>query len=440
LTYDVQGSYVIEWTFDDGNGNSIVVPQNVTVDDVTAPAVPALPDLEGECSVTATPPSAEDVCEGTIVATTTDPLTYDVQGNYVIEWTFDDGNGNSVTVTQNVIVDDVTPPAAPVLADLTGECSVTATPPSAEDVCEGTIVATTTDPLTYDVQGNYVIDWTFDDGNGNSITVPQNVIVDDVTAPTILCISPATVDRFINQANNTYLVDGAEFDATATDNCVPDENIDISHNAGDISGAIAGASNASLDGWQLPVGTHVIEFTADDLNGNSSTCSITVTINELAISGNAEVNEDCGQIDMRVIVVDPVSSDQFVFYTTVAANGDFSLSLPGVVPGNYDVYVKPERYLQELYPLNLTGNTNFDILGLRIGDIASAPEDEFQGDGFKDNLVNALDLSVPIAVYFSEVGDPEFNPDTDLNCDGVINSLDLSLIVLYYLQTGDSPQ
>jgi len=440
LTYDTQGSYVIEWTFDDGNGNSILVPQNVIVDDVTPPAVPVLEDLEGECSVSATAPSAIDLCAGEVIGTTTDPLVYNVQGSYVIEWTFDDGNGNSITATQNVIVDDITPPATSALNDLTGECSVTATPPSALDNCEGTIVATTTDPLIYDVQGSYVIEWTFDDGNGNSVNVSQNVIVDDVSEPVISCISPDAVDRFINQANNTYLVAGAEFDPTATDNCTADENIDVSHDAAGISGAIAGAGNASLDGWQLPPGDNIITFTADDLNGNTSTCQITVTVNELALSGNADVNEECGDIDMRVIVVDPVTEDQSVFYTTVAANGDFNLSLPGIVPGQYDVYVKPDRYLQQLYDLNISGNANFDILGLRLGDIAGNDEMGFEGDGFKDNFINGLDLSVPIAIYFSEEGDPDFNPASDLNCDGIVNGLDLSLIIFYYLQGGESPE
>ena len=33
-------------------------------------------------------------------------------------WAFDDGNGNTTTATQNVIVDDITAPVTPVLADV----------------------------------------------------------------------------------------------------------------------------------------------------------------------------------------------------------------------------------------------------------------------------------------------------------------------------------
>ncbi|MBK7212416.1 MAG: hypothetical protein IPH88_03755 [Bacteroidales bacterium] len=130
--------------------------------------------MTGECSVTAIAPTTTDNCAGNITGTTTDPLTYNSQGSYIIHWNFDDGNGNSVNVNQNVIVDDITAPVAPTLADLTGECSVTAIAPTTTDNCAGSIIGTTTDPLTYNLQGSYIIHWNFDDGNGNSVNVNQN--------------------------------------------------------------------------------------------------------------------------------------------------------------------------------------------------------------------------------------------------------------------------
>ena len=73
---------------------------------------------------------------------------------------FDDGNGNTSTATQNVIIKDVTAPVVPVLADVTGECSATATTATTTDNCSGTITGTTTDALTYNTQGTHVITWT----------------------------------------------------------------------------------------------------------------------------------------------------------------------------------------------------------------------------------------------------------------------------------------
>src|SRR6185295_11772812 len=116
-------------------------------------------------------------CSGTITGTTSDALTYSAQGSYVIHWSFDDGNGNTSTANQNVVIHDVTPPVAPVLSDVTGECTATATAPTATDNCSGIITGTTSDALTYSVQGSYVIHWSFDDGNGNVSTATQNVII-----------------------------------------------------------------------------------------------------------------------------------------------------------------------------------------------------------------------------------------------------------------------
>ena len=336
LTYDVEGSYVIHWTFDDGNGNSIVVPQNVTVADNTPPVAPVLPDVTGECSVTAVAPVTTDACAGVITATTSDPLTYDAEGVYVIHWTFDDGHGNSIVAVQKIIVDDVTDPVVPGLADLTGECSITAVAPTTTDACAGTITATTTDPLTYATEGTYFINWTFDDGNGNSIDVTQKVILDDVTDPvvpslpdltgecSVTAVAPTTTDDcaglitgtttdplvYANQGN--YLINWAFDDgngniiyatqqvvvadqtppsATAPSNVVTCDGrvssiglTGVTDNCGtpvvtyNISGATTGTgSGADASGEVFNPGVSTITYTVDDGNGNSTQYVVTVT-------------------------------------------------------------------------------------------------------------------------------------------------------------------
>ncbi|MEY8847316.1 PKD domain-containing protein, partial [Psychroserpens sp. XS_ASV72] len=236
LTYNAQGTYTITWTFDDGNGNAISVPQTVIVDDVTDPATPTLSTVTGECSATASVPTTTDNCSGTITGTTSDPLTYNAQGTYTITWTFDDGNGNAISVPQTVIVDDVTDPATPTLSTVTGECSATASVPTTTDNCSGTIMGTTSDPLTYNAQGTYTITWTFDDGNGNVISVPQTVIVDDVTDPATPTLSTVT-----GECSATASV------PTTTDNC---------------SGTITGTTSDPLT--YNAQGTYTINWTFDD--------------------------------------------------------------------------------------------------------------------------------------------------------------------------------
>jgi hypothetical protein len=110
LTYTAQGTYIIHWAYNDGNGNNIVQTQTVIVKDVTPPVKPTLADVTSECSATTTAPATTDNCAGTVTGTTSDPLTYSTQGIHVITWSFNDGNGNITTAQQNLIVKDVTPP------------------------------------------------------------------------------------------------------------------------------------------------------------------------------------------------------------------------------------------------------------------------------------------------------------------------------------------
>ena len=174
------------------NGTETVTDEvKITVQDTTPPELdqPSLPDIAGECSAEITvSPTATDTCAGTIIGTTSDPLAYTEQGTHTVTWTFDDRNGNTVTQTQSVVVQDVTAPVpeTATLPAVTGECSAEITVyPTATDNCAGTITGTTTDPLVYTEHGTHTVTWTFDDGNGNTSTQTQTVTVEDVTPPEI---------------------------------------------------------------------------------------------------------------------------------------------------------------------------------------------------------------------------------------------------------------
>jgi streptogramin lyase len=114
---------------------------------------------------------------------------------------------------------DNTAPVADVdpLPVVTGECAATITAtPTATDYCEGTILGTTTDPLTYTQQGTFYVTWTYDDGNGNTSTQPQTVVVDDVTPP-VLTLNPDVAMWPPNHAYMNFTV--ASMVASVTDNC-----------------------------------------------------------------------------------------------------------------------------------------------------------------------------------------------------------------------------
>ena len=135
------GQNTVTFTVTDVNNVSTTCTTTINVVDTIAPVadVNPLPDITGECSATASAPTATDNCAGTVTGTTSDPTTYNEQGTYTITWTFDDGNGNTSIETQTVIVLDDQAPVADInpLPNVTGECSATATAPTATDNCVG---------------------------------------------------------------------------------------------------------------------------------------------------------------------------------------------------------------------------------------------------------------------------------------------------------------
>ncbi|MDX2432640.1 MAG: MBG domain-containing protein, partial [Bacteroides sp.] len=308
LSYTTQGTHVISWNFDDGNGNNINVNQNVHVLDVTPPATPVLSDVTGECSATATAPTTTDLCAGTITGTTSDPLSYTTQGSHVITWNFDDGNGNSINVNQNVHILDVTPPVTPILADVSGECSATAPVPTTTDACEGTITGTTSDPLSYTTQGTHAITWNFDDGNGNSINVNQNVVILDITPP----VAPTLAD-VTGECSATALV------PTTTDAC---------------SGTINGTTSDPLS--YATQGMHVITWNFDDGNGNSINVNQNVLIKDITIPETPVLTDLSGECSVTAIA--PETSDACAGTITATTSDPLTYSSLGshMIRWNFD--------------------------------------------------------------------------------------------------------
>lgn len=179
-----QGTIVVTWTFDYGNGYTQTATQNVIIDDTLGPVMPILADVIGQCEATPTVPIATDACTGTITGVTTTSFPITAKGTTIVLWTFDDGNGNISFANQNVIITDTLGPVVPVLADVTAECSATPLTPTTTDNCDsGVITGTTSTIFPITTQGTTVVTWNFTDSSGNTSTATQNVIIDDTTAP-----------------------------------------------------------------------------------------------------------------------------------------------------------------------------------------------------------------------------------------------------------------
>jgi len=120
-----QGTTVVTWTYDDGNGNVSNQTQNVVLTDVTAPVedVMSLTDFTAACDVTPVAPTATDNCVGVVIGTpdVTFPIT--AAGTTIVTWTYDDGYGNTTTQAQNVIVTGVNTGVSQVGTTLTADAA-----------------------------------------------------------------------------------------------------------------------------------------------------------------------------------------------------------------------------------------------------------------------------------------------------------------------------
>ena len=203
--YSVQGSYSVEWFFDDGYGNTISQFQNVTIADTTKP-VPiqnSLPTIIANCDTSVIAPFAEDNCIGLIEATTQDAIAFSNQGTYTISWLFDDQHGNQFIQNQTVIINDSIPPSPDVLilASIYSQCPpVTLSAPTATDDCDGNITATTNQPIIYSDQGTFSVIWEFQDNTGNIIFQTQDLEI-ELLDSTVVIVG----DTLYSNANGSYI-------------------------------------------------------------------------------------------------------------------------------------------------------------------------------------------------------------------------------------------
>ena len=221
-----------------------------------------------------TPPLATDNC--TLISVTSNaPSFYPVGTNFVV-WRALDGAANSAFCTQQVVVVDLEKPVILCPGDL-----ILSTDPGFPGVCYASGVGlgvpvvsdnctvksyTNNAPLSfpsgqYPVGTNYVT-WTTTDDSGNTSTCQQRVIVRDLQNPVVAC--PANLTFFTNPGRCSR--SNVNFTVNFLDNC-----------PGSTLAQIAGLPAGST----FPKGITTNRFTATDASGNTSTCSFTVTVNDL---------------------------------------------------------------------------------------------------------------------------------------------------------------
>ncbi len=198
---------------------------------------------------------------------------------HTVTLTITDVNGNVSTCTTTVTVEDSIAPAITCIsnqtvdtdaavcnythngtawdATATDNCSIASTEYELTGVTTGT--GTTLDGVVFNL-GETTVTWTTTDGSGNTATCSFTVTVEDNEAPMALCVAPFTIQL---DANGQASITVADIDNGSTDNCGID-TITISQTDFDCS----------------HVGDNTITLTVTDVNGNTSTCTTVVTVED----------------------------------------------------------------------------------------------------------------------------------------------------------------
>ena len=330
------GTTTVTSTATDASGNFALCSFTITVEDtenpvISCPASVSVSADNGSCEATGVVlgnPFTTDNCPGVAVSNDA-PASYPV-GITMVTWTVTDGSGNSSNCTQTVTVTDDELPTIVCMPDVTiytdpGECAARFPylDPVGIDNCPGAVTIllsglgggnTTTFPnpgVGFPAVGTHTNTWQVTDAAGNTATCSFNVTVIDNEDPVISCPPNITVSNDIG--NCSAVVNYST--PVGTDNC------------GGTTSLTAGLGSGSA----FPVGTTTETYTVTDAAGNSTSCSFTVTVNDIeaptiSCPANIIVSNASGSCGVNVNIPDPTVADNCpgdVTFVTSPASGSF---------------------------------------------------------------------------------------------------------------------
>ncbi|GGD92715.1 hypothetical protein GCM10011312_15660 [Planktosalinus lacus] len=305
------GDNTITLTVTDVNGNESTCTTVVTVEDTIPPVATCVApftiqlDANGQASIT-----AEDIDNGStdncaIASMTISQSTFDCTdvGANTITLTVTDVNGNVSTCTTVVTVEDALPPTALCVApftiqlDVNGQASITAADIDAGSSDSCGVASLSISQSTFDCSdvGDNTITLTVTDENGLESTCTTVVTVEDNVAPEAVCVAPFTIQL---DANGVASITAADIDAGSTDAC-----------------GIASLSLSQTDFDCNDVGDNTITLTVTDVNGNESTCTTMVTVED---------------------TIPPVATCVAPFTIQLDANGQASITAEDIDNGSTD--------------------------------------------------------------------------------------------------------
>lgn len=263
------GSHAVNLTVTDASGNATTVTTTFNVVDNTPPTVAAPADVTASadptaCAVAGVALGAATAADNCAVSVTNDAPAVFPLGVTFVTWTATDAGGNTAADVQKVTVVDTTAPSIALAGanPLVVECHTAFADPgaAAADACDASVPVTASGAVDVNTPGTYTITYTAADDAGNSAApVTRTVQVRDTTAPVISCPTDIVVTLPANSSATSMPV---SFAVTAADSCDSAPTVALSRAPGSV----------------FPVGTTVVNATAADDHGNTSSCSFRVTV------------------------------------------------------------------------------------------------------------------------------------------------------------------
>ena len=448
------GNTVVTWTVTDDAGNHATATQTVTVTDhenptITAPADVTVNTDPGQCyasGISLGTPVTGDNCGVTNVVN--DAPAHFPTGTTLVTWTVTDSAGNTAIATQHVSVADHQAPsvvagtiAANYVSTAAAEAAAIAATTASDNCGTPTKTANTVGTCSA------VVTVTATDSSGNTNSVTYYTSIDDM-APIIGIVLASQNAVDVKNCANTALQDQVSISVVASDNCSLAGNPVVTM----VNGL---AADTATFVSQSPPGTfnYTWTVTASTANGtwnvtvaasdaaHTTTTGFTICVNKSQITGQVQLEQFDGSGTIPpntrdvtfVVSTNWVDGDGVTNTITLLTNtvtltfvGDTAnYTLTGLPPNVNGISAKTAWNLRSKLFVTLDGNqqaVGVDFTGdkqLLGGDLAD---------------VNTVDL-----ISFSQfANDNQIDAaESDINGDGFVDILDLSILANNYQKDGD---
>ncbi len=314
------GTTVVNCSVTDSANLTTSAGFNVTVEDTTAPVVSSPINISKEATGVTTAvslgsASANDLVSGVITPTASSSGPFTV-GAHTITWSATDLANNTGTATQTVTITDTVAPTLNLPANISQGATSTAGAVvnytvTANDIAEG-VVAASCSPVSGSsfTLGTTTVNCSASDSANNSTAGSFNVTITDTGAPTLSL--PANISIEASASTGAIVT----YSATASDV---------------IDGPLA-ANCLPASGNTFALGDHVVNCSAQDLQGNTSNGSFIVSVVDTTtpvVTAPANVNTEATGATTSVTLGIATASDLVSgTLTPVASNsGPFSVGV-----------------------------------------------------------------------------------------------------------------